>query len=555
MAELEKNKASNPYSLKGLDIKNRGKLARAFLGAQQDSDPWTDETKPDPRDLRWSYTILSALSIQSDGMEVRTLTDEEKEIWQGAIAIATEAGLFLSPYLSMLRPAYGVSAGAGLKIDDEYRILIGPWFFDKEAKPYRSTLVLHEVLHPLLGHKRKQLLSSAAMIAGDCQINQGLRWNPDLEWPRNTDWTVQALFPETVKTPSYPDGLPDKRNFEWYYHEILMTIDPNAIMQSDDGQGDDASSEIMGLLSDDGQGNGNKTDSKNANDNSAGQSSDDDVDGLEYDQRGTCGGGVSDLEEKMLDGAGIKEAGDSEFHYAKQRSEALESADRRAGIGRGQGQWFDWLHNSLQPPVIPWSRTLSRVAKTIVDNAMEAGAEEKSPRRADRREYDYDPTLIRHGWIDPTIAIAWVLDVSGSMSSEMNTAISELEGALKAMPSTKLTLVTADDGVEGVQEIDSVKQINHDSTGGGGTRLAPAIGWCAMNLTDPAPNLVIVTTDGFLENSDWASIEDEITSGVLKHSSFLFVITGDNALPQSILRRKNVDAWAVREDGHAEHIR
>lgn len=541
---------SNPYSLKGLDIKNRGELARAFLGAQQDSNPWTDNTKPDPRNLRWAYTVLSLLSIQSDGVKVRTLTNEEKSIWQGAIAIATENSLFLSPYLSMLRPVYGLSAGGGMKIDDGYRIIIGPWFFDRDAKHYRPTLILHEVLHPLLGHKRKQLLTSAAILAGDCQINQGLRWNPDLEWPRNTDWTVQAIFPENVKTPVYPDGLPIKKNFEWYYNEILLSMDPNAIMRGDNNSNHNSMSQMI---------NGLSTDHNSRSDDTGQDSAEQagSTDGLEYDPRGACGGGASNLEEAMLDKAGIQPAADSELQYARQRSEAIENASRRAGIGKGKSEWFNWLHDSLRQPVIPWSRTLSKVAKTIIDDAMEAGAEEKSPRRADRREYDYDPSLIRHGWIDPVIAIAWVLDVSGSMSSDMNKAISELEGALKAMSSTKLTLVTADDGVEGVQEIDSVKQIAHDSTGGGGTRLAPAVGWCALNLVDPAPSLVIITTDGWLDDSDWAGIEDEIASGVLKHSRFLFVITNENdeAIPQSLLRRKNVDAWAVCNDGHAKHLK
>ena len=450
--------------------------------------------------LKQAYRQL----VLDSTLETRLLAAEERRIWAAALSEATDLALSISPFLSLLRPAYTTGI-AGLAVDDGYRLMVGPWFFDPGAAIIRPTLLLHEALHPLLGHKAKQLAVETALIAGDCQINQGLRWNPWLDWPRRADWTVEAVFPEDVKTPGYPDGLPEKKDYGWYYNE-LSKLDPEA--------------------------------------QSAVSAS---VDGLK------CDGPLTPEQSASMDELGIAPAAESEVAVTRQRAMSVAEGAENGGYGRAAGrgagsQWDDWARAQLKPSREPWQRTIARAARKSMDGALEAGAEEKSTRRADRREWEDDPSMIRRGWVDPEVNVAVVLDVSDSMDSDMLTAMSELEAALRACDGARVTIVTADDGVRTVQTVESIRgmgRIQH----GGGTMLAPAVGWLASSL-DPKPSMVIIITDGGL--GDWGDMEEEIRHGALaKRTEFLFVFTdkwGSSQMPASLRAMRSVDAWTISGD-------
>ena len=337
--------------------------------------------------LKQAYEKL----VDGSTVENRLLSGEERAIWSTALSDATELALSISPFLSLLRPVYTTSI-AGLAVDDGYRLMVGPWFFDPDAGSIRPTLLLHEVLHPFLGHKSKQLAVETALMAGDCQINQCLRWNPWLDWPRRADWTVEALFPEDVRTPGYPKGLPEKKDYG-------------------------------------------------------------------------C------------------------------------------------------------------------------------------PRRADRREWEDDPSMIRRGWVDPEVSVAVVLDVSGSMDSCMGDALSELQAALRACDGARVTVVAADDGVTGVKTVEDVRELGKIRHGGG-TMLAPAVGWLASSL-DPKPSMVIIITDGGL--GDWGDMEKEIRHGALaKRAEFLVVLTGSwgaRQMPASLRSATNVETWVIDPAGSDGSVR
>lgn len=457
--------------------------------------------------LKQAYRQL----VVDSTLETRLLTAEEREVWTAALSEATDLALSISPFLSLLRPAYTTGI-AGLAVDDGYRLMVGPWFFDPGAASIRPTLLLHEVLHPLLGHKSKQLAVETALVAGDCQINQGLRWNPWLDWPRRADWTVEAVFPEDVKTPGYPGGLPEKKDYGWYYNE-LCKLDPEA------------------------------QESVSAS-----------VDGLE------CDGPLTPEQSASMDELGIAPAAESEVAVTRQRAMSVADRAKNGGHGRAAGrgagsQWDDWTREQLKPSKEPWQRTIARAARKSMDDALEAGAEEKSTRRADRREWVDDPSMIRRGWVDPEVNVAVVLDVSGSMDSGMLTALSELEAALRACDGARVTIVTADDGVCAVQTVESVRgmgRIQH----GGGTMLAPAVGWLSTSL-DPKPSMVIIITDGGL--GDWSDMEKEIRRGALaKNAKFLFVLTGRwgvREMPASLRSAANVETWVIDPSDAGSSVR
>ena len=447
--------------------------------------------------LKQAYRQL----VGDSTLETRLLAAEERKIWAAALSEATDLALSISPFLSLLRPAYTTGI-AGLAVDDGYRLMVGPWFFDPDAASIRPTLLLHEALHPLLGHKAKQLAVETALIAGDCQINQGLRWNPWLDWPRRADWTVEAVFPEDVKTQGYPNGLPEKKDYGWYYNE-LSKLSPEA--------------------------------------QSAVSAS---VDGLK------CDGTLTPEQSASMDKLGIAPAAESEVAVTRQRAMSVAEGAKNGGNGRAAGrgagsQWDDWTREQLKPSKEPWQRTIARAARKSMDDALEAGAEEKSTRRADRREWEDDPSMIRRGWVDPEVNVTVVLDVSSSMDSCMVSALSELEAALRACDGARVTIVTADDGVRTVQTVESIRgmgRIQH----GGGTMLAPAVGWLATGL-DPKPSMVIIITDGGL--GDWGDMEEEIRHGALaKSAKFLFVLTGSwsvSEMPLKLRSAPNVETWAI----------
>lgn len=474
--------------LNGMSIPQRSAAAASLMAA--------DSTLT----LKQAYERLAGESTP----ETRFFTDGERAVWSAALSAATDQALSISPFLSLLRPVY-TDTIAGLAVDDGYRLMVGPWFFDKATKTIRPTLLLHEVLHPMLGHKQSRLHEETALIAGDCQINQGLRWNPWLDWPRRPDWTVEAVFPEDVKTPSYPDGLPEKHNFEWYCNE-LSSLSPDARRAVSDSVGDDA-----------------------------------------------CDGPLSPGQSAAMDTLGVAPAVESEVELTRQRAREVASNASMRGIGRGRGgQWDDWTREQLKPSREPWQRTIARQSRRLIDNALEAGTEEKSARRADRREWEDDPSMIRRGWVDPQVNVAVVLDVSGSMDADMLTALSELEAALKACDGARVTIVTADDGVTEVKTVTTARKMGR-MRHGGGTALAPGVGWLAANL-DPKPTLVIIITDGGL--SDWSDMLDEIAHGALsKTTRFLFVITSSwgEGIPPAVLSLSNVEAWTIRDDA-AEHV-
>lgn len=459
--------------------------------------------------LKQAYEKL----VDGSTVENRLLSGEERAIWSTALSDATELALSISPFLSLLRPVYTTSI-AGLAVDDGYRLMVGPWFFDPDAGSIRPTLLLHEVLHPFLGHKSKQLAVETALMAGDCQINQCLRWNPWLDWPRRADWTVEALFPEDVRTPGYPKGLPEKKDYGWYYRE-LSRLSPEDMA--------DVAAQVDGLA---------------------------------------CDGPLTPEQSGSMDDLGVPRASDSEEAVTRQRArsvaegarDACSLTGRRAGRGLGS-EWDDWTREQLKPSREPWQQTIARLARKTMDSALEAGAEEKSPRRADRREWEDDPSMIRRGWVDPEVSVAVVLDVSGSMDSCMGDALSELQAALRACDGARVTVVAADDGVTGVKTVEDVRELGKIRHGGG-TMLAPAVGWLASSL-DPKPSMVIIITDGGL--GDWGDMEKEIRHGALaKRAEFLFVLTGSwgaRQMPASLRSATNVETWVIDPAGSDGSVR
>lgn len=476
--------------LAGMSVDRRHEAARQVMDV-------------DGLSLKQAYERL----VEGSTIENRLLSSEERTIWTAALGDATELALSISPFLSLLRPVYTTSI-AGLAVDDGYRLMVGPWFFDPDAASIRPTLLLHEVLHPFLGHKSKQLAVETALMAGDCQINQCLRWNPWLDWPRRADWTVEALFPEDVRTPGYPKGLPEKKSYGWYYQE-LRRLSPEDMASVAEQVGNSA-----------------------------------------------CDGPLTPEQSAVMDALGVPLASDSEVAVTRQRAMSVAEGSRDAGsltgqrAGRGAGsKWDDWTREQLKPSREPWQQTIARRARRTMDSVLEAGTEEKSPRRADRREWEDDPSMIHHGWVDPEVSVAVVLDVSGSMDSCMTSALSELQAALRACGGARVTVVAADDGVTGVKTVGDVRELGKIRHGGG-TMLAPAVGWLASSL-DPKPSMVIIITDGGL--GDWGDMEKEIRHGALaKRTEFLFVLTGSwsvGEMPLSLRSAPNVETWVIDPAG------
>lgn len=218
---------------KGMSIAKRAAEARRIIKHFHDKGIQTDPNLNCPIDLLWAYSAMSQRMHEMGIDETRELTDEEWDIYQGAITRASWSASEVLPYLGLLHPVFSTTADT-LGTDNNYRMMIGMWFFDPDyAAPELQTLLLHEVFHPILGHYEKELDPTLTNYAGDLQINQGLLKNKNLQFPcygpkdpKRMKWLPNArkigMFPGKQHTVSYPGGMPDGQTFDFYYSNFLL---------------------------------------------------------------------------------------------------------------------------------------------------------------------------------------------------------------------------------------------------------------------------------------------------------------------------------------------
>ena len=201
---------------KPLDIATRADVARQLLG----------QIKVKEGDAHWQSALISVYMPLQRLLEpngVRKLTKEEYEVFHSALYNAATMAPSLTDYLSLLHPMISCSLPT-LGTDRHFRVAIGHWFFDPSLTSLeRGTLLVHEVMHNVLGHyDLKDDDHELSNIAGDAVINQGIEAaGRKMKLPEDPDGTDISVYPRSIKTEDHPQGMPNNLSYEEYYAALL----------------------------------------------------------------------------------------------------------------------------------------------------------------------------------------------------------------------------------------------------------------------------------------------------------------------------------------------
>lgn len=187
----------------------------------------------------------------------------------------------------------------------------------------------------------------------------------------------------------------------------------------------------------------------------------------------------------------------SEAEMERFRKATAEAVKDFVAKGRGTvpGSLSRWADEQLAPPKVPWREKLARVVRGAV--AFKSGAADYTWNRISRRQagvgYGVGRPIVPalHA---PVPKVAVLVDTSGSMSKDdLVAAASEIQGVLAAVGANVL-VATVDADLQGIKECRSIGEALSLFKGGGGTVLIS--GWEALLARKPAPDVVVVITDG-----------------------------------------------------------
>lgn len=482
-----------------------------------------------------AYAILDASGLMDADNGYRKLTNEEMECFQAGNYKAATSAPALIDYLTLLHPMFS-SHFPTLGTDPGYRIIIGAWFFDPCIHgTERGALLIHEVLHGVLGHHSYTRLDpSLVNIAGDAIINQQIERSSGYDLPNNKDESKpMGVYPRTIKPPSYPNGMPENLSFIKYYYGALEMQEQNkneSMSSSLNGNG--SSSSNHGKSSADGNGsstgttdggestNGGESSDKqsgtgNASSNDGGSPDAvmDNGDGTSTDihisGNGMCRE-VSAKEEGELDNQGVEKAGELQKAMARAAAKVKAMAELEKDSSKFRGtsgtDFNQFILDALNPPKLNWQVLLGGILSRTF-NSIISGHEDFSYKHPNRR-------IRPNGFIMPG-SVAYSpkgiigCDTSGSMDHDdyMN-AISEVDGLCRKRQVNDLTFLTVDTSITSIQTVTDPKKLRLGS--GGGTVMKVFYDYLSsLRNTGDYPDFSVLMTDGFIDWDDCMNAMDK----------------------------------------------
>lgn len=545
---------------KPLDIATRADVARQLLG----------QIKVKEGDAHWQSALISVYMPLQRLLEpngVRKLTKEEYEVFHSALYNAATMAPSLTDYLSLLHPMISCSLPT-LGTDRHFRVVIGHWFFDPSLTSLeRGTLLVHEVMHNVLGHyDLKDDDHELSNIAGDAVINQGIEAaGRKMKLPEDPDGTDISVYPRSIKTEDHPQGMPNNLSYEEYYAALLEESKKmkkamqNAHSEDGDRQDGDQSSPTSGSprsedgdawsaggsgdggtgsgstgsssgqddsgkdtdQSQDGSSNGSGDDGPQSQDTSGndddeqpqdGSNDSDDPNGDSKSSR-NAGHGIpknvvcrpmSPEDEESMEQAGVEKATQLDKEMA--RSGAIAKAMEIMSKNRGEsGSRFDqFVLDALRPPKVPWKQILQGVVSRQF-NTIVTGGTDYSFRRPSRRSAPGG--FIRPSFIAYAPKILVGCDTSGSMGADdYRSVVSEVEGLFKSMAGSEISFVTIDTQITSKQVVRHAKDLK--LVGGGGTTMSPLLDYVNGLPAASRPDMVILCTDCYI---DWEEYLERMT--------------------------------------------
>lgn len=370
----------------------------------------------------------------------RPLTGPEREAFRLGRLVAAERAPYFMHALFAVAPVAAPGLGT-FAVDAAWRLYMDPSLLDGQDAWDATTIggvLLHEVGHLLRDHAARATALPAPVhhlawnLAGDAEINDDLL-------------AAGIPLPEGVITPDAL-GCADGDLAENYYAALTPPGQPSL---PDDG----------------GAGCGS-------------------------------GSGCHPAPGELPAGVGLANGSASPFSPAEgdlvRRRVARDVLDAEQAKGRGHlpAGLTRWASDTLAPPTIAWERLLRAAVRRAV--ADHTGRTDYSYSRPSRRTL---PRIIRPSMRAPLVKVAVVVDTSGSMGqADLQAALSELHGVLHAFGVARdsVRLVSCDAQATSAQRVRSATTVNLQ--GGGGTDMR--VGITAAEQANPAPDVVIVLTDG-----------------------------------------------------------
>ena len=397
------------------------------------------------------------------------------------------------------------------------RVLYNREFVDGLSLPMTVGLIIHEVMHPLLGHLERSIGMdhNRANVAFDYEINN--------------------MITAYNKTASHPIILPSEAliDFDKYKNEagevIYRKLEQEQEPDDDDDDGGKSDDGDKDGKSDDGDKDG-KSDGDGDGDGKS-DDGDGDGDGKSDDD----GDGKSDGDGKPSDKKQPSSAG--EFERPVNQQKAREVSDRWREIlsstiqtarlrGTGGGDFLQKLAEVMEPPI-----TLREVLEKFVCEATMSD-DSTRPDKTYMANNDMFVTGMeseRHG------TIVFVKDTSGSITdSILKQVCAVIQDSCDTLRASRLVVMDVDDRVCDVQEYAPNEEIPLTAKGRGGTDFCPAFDWVEENAPDA--RVIIYLTDGWGSFPDEPSIPTVWISWDRPESSYPFgqVLKLDDALNTSI---------------------
>lgn len=548
---------------------------------------------------------MTTVIVHPDGTvtpAIRKLTEEEQEIFSGAVVRAYILLPSFRDAIALMRPFFDATADTAYT-DAYSRVGLSSWFFEKLDVYQRASVILHEAFHVL----NNTFTRGAALGAEPdlSNISSDLEINCSLHKLKQIDLSF-GIMPDKK-----PFDFPMYQTMEQYYHlikndpELEKQLrqnqpqsggqpDPNCPQhgnqagqdqqdqngtapgdqgqgnqpgdQGDGGQGDQPGDNGSGDGEGEGQGDGQGQGSGGSQPgqgqgNGAGQPSQNHQHGqtgpqctCPHEGSGSGSGSGSgqgdgttkgcdqatDARSEAADAAGVERASDAEQSIAKKNTAArMEEAMKKARAA-GDGAMAEFLSLALQHMAPPRVnwRNLFRRLVSKMEEAIVRGRSDYSYRRTSRRLSD--SKFIFPGMIKYQPKALMGIDTSGSMSQEDHLrAVAEVEGIMKATSRAKNTLKVFSVDTQ-VKNCKLVDSVrNLDLRGGGGT--AMEVGWqFAKNLpSKEQPDIFILATDGY---THWPSVEEEVKETNRMFRSVILVTTdgGYKTVPESLKQLTHV---------------
>jgi len=169
------------------------------------------------------------------------------------------------------------------------------------------------------------------------------------------------------------------------------------------------------------------------------------------------------------------------------RTVAIEYTEHAKRRGSRPGDAWRWARSILEPRTA-WEPLLARAVRRAVGYA--AGRGEYTYTRPSRHR---TPGIVLPGQRRPVPRVALVVDTSASVDDALLArALGEVDGVLRALGGTSVTVFAVDAGVQAVATVK--RAVDTRLAGGGGTDMRT--GLSAAGAARPRPDVIVVLTDG-----------------------------------------------------------